>query len=185
MPQLEQRLVHYFTQAHHTEVEKAKIAFGIKLILSDLSKFIAVYGVVILLDCWFQVIIMHLAFYFIRQVSLGYHFSSNLQCVIWSIFLFPVLCKIQIMIIFENHLLLLLASTFILFLFAPVGTKKHGIVSQKHRHYLQKKCWIRLVIILVLYLILPQNIQPFIALGVSVQAILVIIQLILNKKAAF
>ncbi|HHW38354.1 MAG TPA: accessory gene regulator B family protein [Bacillales bacterium] len=185
MQQLERRLVHYLTQAHHTEVEKAKIAFGVKLILSDLSKFIAVYGVAILLDCWFQVIIMHLAFYLLRQVSLGYHFSSNLQCVIGSILLFPVLCKIQIILTFENHLLLLLVSTFLLFLFAPVGTEKHGIVSPKHHGYLQKKCWIRLVIILVLYLLLPQNIQPFIALGVSVQAILVIIQFILNKKVAF
>ncbi|MEC1717899.1 accessory gene regulator ArgB-like protein [Schinkia azotoformans] len=185
MQQLEQRLVHYLTQAHHTEVEKAKIAFGVKLILSDLSKFIAVYGVAILLDCWYQVIIMHLAFYFLRQVSLGYHFSSNLQCMIGSILLFPVLCKIQLMIALEGNLIILLVSTFILFLFAPVGTKKHGVVNQKHRSYLQKKCWIRLVIILVLYLLLPQNIQPFIALGVSVQAILVIIQFILNKKVAF
>ena len=74
-----QRVIDYLIQPHHSEVEQSKITFGVRMLFSDLYKFFAVYGTALLLGCLLEVLVMHLTFYFLRQVGLGYHFVSELQ----------------------------------------------------------------------------------------------------------
>lgn len=182
MQSIEKFIVQKLVQKEHSEVEKAKLAYGIKILLSDIYKMVAVYFVAIALNCWLEVFIMHLAFFTIRQVSLGYHFSNNLLCVFWSIILFPVLCKLFIMFdLGDTNFLLIICVMFICFV-APVGTKKNKVINANHRKYLKKHVFIRLIVILLTYVIVPHSIKMLITLGVFVQCIMLFVQLILNKK---
>lgn len=169
-------------QPDYTEAEKAKIIFGVQLLLTDFYKLIAVYGVSILLDCLLEVFIMHVSFLMLRQVCFGYHFVNNIQCFIWSIVLFPIFCKIQYIISANVCVPILLISIILLVIFSPVGTKKHPVINQLHKKYLRKKCWYRVIFILIISYLLPQELRLFVSLGVVVQTLLVLIQYILNIR---
>ena len=102
--------------------------------------------------------------------------------MLWSIVLFPVFCSILLVIRFEGDIFLLVISSLIFVILAPVGTKKFTVVNPMHRRYLRKKSWIRLAIVLGVYFFSPTNLQPFIVLGIGVEVLMMIMQVYLNVK---
>lgn len=183
MKAVETFIINSLIKEHHTELDQLKIKFGIRLILSELYKFIIVYGVALILDCVIPTLITHLSFILLRQVSFGYHLSGNLSCVLWSIVIFPVLSDILLTIQVKPQWtwFISLFSIIIVLLYAPLGTNKHRIINDQHRRYLRKKLYIRLLIIIICFMISPLIIKQFIALGLFIQCIALIIQLFIRE----
>ena len=179
---IEEKIIKLLIQPNHTQVEVAKITYGVKSLISDFYKLLIVYGVSIALDCLKYVIIMHLTFYILRQVCFGYHFSGNFQCITWSIILFPFLCRLGLIIPASLGNYLLVICSIILLILAPTGTKKHSVINKNHYTYLKKHVFYRLSIIWVIIVLVPPSIEIFITLGLVVQALLVITQYIINQK---
>lgn len=50
---LENSIVNILIQDKHTDIEREKIIFGVKIILNDLWKFMIVYLIALYLDCFF------------------------------------------------------------------------------------------------------------------------------------
>jgi accessory gene regulator B len=125
---------------------------------------------------------MHITFLILRQVCFGYHFVNNIQCYLWSIILFPVLCQVKYVISANLSLPILFISLILLIVFAPVGTKKNPILNKDHRKYLRKKFWFRVIYILIISFSLPTSFRLFVALGVMIQTLMVLIQYFINKR---
>lgn len=125
MKYIENHLVNLFTFESHTQTERLKIEYGVKVIVSEASRLFVVYMITILIGCLVEVLITHLTFYILRQVCFGYHFPTSKQCLIGSILLFPILCKLTTYI--EVDILFLYIVTFLSLLLivvlAPRGTK--------------------------------------------------------------
>ncbi len=184
MKYIENQLVKLFTLESHTQTEKLKIEYGIKLIVSETVKLLIVYIIASLLGCLLEVAVTHMSFYLLRQVCFGYHFSTSRQCLIGSILLFPVLCKIVIYIKFTTLFLsiLTLLSLLLVVAIAPQGTKKHPILNVAHRGYLKKKIYKRSTILCGIYLLLPRDLLKFFTLGIFLELFMLLLEIYYQKR---
>lgn len=184
MKDIENQIVNLFTLESHNQMEKLKIKYGIKLIISEVGRLFIVYTIAILIGCLLEVVITHLTFYILRQVCFGFHFQTSRQCMVWSILLFPVLCKLIIYVDVNFILLSVLTLLFLLavVMLAPQGTKKHPIINVAHRNYLKKKIYQRAVILYGIYLLLPNEFLKFITLGILLQLFMLLLEIFHQKK---
>lgn len=184
MKYIENRLVNLFTLDSHTQTEKLKIEYGIKLIVSDAVKLLIVYTIAIIFGCLLEVFITHMSFYFLRQVCFGYHFPTSRQCLIGSVLLFPVLCKIVTYLKMESLFLsiLTLLSLLLVIVLAPQGTRKHSVLNVAHRNYLKKKIYKRSTIICGICLSLPNNLLKFITLGIFLELFMLLLEIYYRKR---
>ncbi|GEM_PF-915582 len=184
MKYIENQLVNLFTLESHTQTEKLKIEYGIKLIVSEAVKLLIVYTIAILLGCLLEVAITHMSFYLLRQVCFGYHFPTNRQCLIGSILLFPVLCKLATYLKIETLFLSILTfqSLFLVIVLAPQGTKKHSVLNAAHRHYLKKKIYKRATILCGIYLLFPSDLLKFITLGIFLELFMLLLEIYDQKR---
>ncbi|UKJ46026.1 accessory gene regulator ArgB-like protein [Lysinibacillus sp. ACHW1.5] len=182
---LEKRITNILIQESHFEVEREKILFGVRMILNDFWKFIIVYIIAMLLDCFLATLVAHLVFYFLRQVCFGFHFQNNLVCLIASITTLPIsVYIIKNMNYFQEYMTIVSAiSSLILAIFAPAETKKRPVYNQRHKTFLRKKLLIRLLIIWAIIFVLYNNvITNFISFGVTLIAVFVLFQKLAGGK---
>ncbi|GLC90555.1 accessory gene regulator B family protein [Lysinibacillus piscis] len=184
MKYIENYLVNLFTLESHTQTERLKIEYGIKLLVSEVGRLFIVYSIALLLGCLLEVMITHIAFYVLRQVCFGFHFQTSRQCLIGSILLFPILCKLTTYIKIDGTLLsiLTLLSLLLVVYLAPQGTKKHSILNTAHRDYLKKKIYKRAIILYGIYLLLPSTLLPFITLGILLELFMLLLEIYNQKK---
>jgi len=187
MKYIENQLANLFTLESHTQTEKLKIEYGIKLIVSEAFKLLIVYTIAILLGCLLEVAITHMSFYLLRQVCFGYHFLTSRQCLIGSILLFPVLCKFATYLKIETLFLSILTflSLLLVIVLAPKGTKKHSVLNAAHRDYLKKKIYNRATILCGIYLLLPSDLLKFITLGIFLELFMLLLEIYYQKRGTF
>lgn len=158
--------------------------FGIQIIVQETIKILIIYLTAALLDVLIEVFIIHCTFFFIRQVSLGYHFSSKTICIIWSILLFPISYKlIQLSDYnYDFNWVITIVTSVLLAVIGPVSTSKAPIANTKHRKYLKKRLYVRLLILITIFSIIPDNVQVLLLTGLIIQLLMIFLQLIKNKK---
>lgn len=172
-------------QGSYSELEQEKIRFGVRLIWTEVYKMIIVYIVAFALDSLLPTMVTHLSFYILRQVSFGYHFSSVTSCMAWSIVAFPILSAVLNKFPLNSWVLWGGGglAVVIMMYHAPVGTKKHPIVNEKHRLFLRKKLWMRLFIVGVFLCLVPVSIQSFIVLGLIIQSVVLLMQVLGGEES--
>lgn len=172
-------------QENFSTLDQAKIRYGVRIILTELYKAIIVYSVALCLGCFLPTLIIHISFYILRQVSLGFHFLSNIHCIFWSIITFPVMAAFLVAMPLPSWFIWSTGALSIIVIFskAPIGTIKHPIVNEQHRLYLRKKIQHRLLIVSIAICITPSYFQQFIVLGVFIQCISLLIQLFKGGNA--
>ncbi|MGM7634404.1 accessory gene regulator ArgB-like protein [Bacillus sp. Hm123] len=172
-------------QKNYTQLDQAKIRFGVQLIFADLCKFLIVYGAAFLLDCLLPTFIVHITFYALRQKSFGYHFSSAFSCIAWSVLAFPIMSAFLVAFTLPLWLVWSIGifSALTVFLHAPVGTAKHPIINEKHRLYLRKQAHFRLLTIGIITCTIPIYTHKFIVLGISLQSLSLLIQKFKGEKS--
>ncbi|WP_153733308.1 accessory gene regulator ArgB-like protein [Sporosarcina obsidiansis] len=170
-------------QQKYTELDQAKIRYGVRIIVSELYKFVLIYGIALLLGSVLPTFVTHMTFYVLRQKAFGYHFASARSCIFWSIVAFPVLSGL--LVAFPQPLWLVgiigTLSVMVIFLFAPVDTEKHQIVNKKHYLYLRRHLRIRLLAVLFVFCVVSEPIQSFIILGLFIQSTTVLVQKLMRR----
>ncbi|WP_100332116.1 accessory gene regulator ArgB-like protein [Bacillus xiapuensis] len=172
-------------QKNYTQLDQAKIRFGVRLIFADLCKFLIVYGAAFLLDCVLPTFVTHITFYTLRQKSFGYHFSSSFSCIAWSVLAFPIMSAclaalpLPLWLVWSTGIF----SATTVFLYAPVGTAKQPIINEKHRLYLRKQAHTRLLTTGIITCTIPIYIHKFIVLGVAIQSLALLIQKFKGEKS--
>lgn len=166
---------------NHTSLERSKLNYGIRIMLTNLATIVSVYVIAILLGCLLETMIANVAFFIIRQVALGYHFKTLFECIGYSIIGFPLVSKlITYVTVVDWIVYTVFALTAIMVaIIAPIGTVKQAVYNEKHRLYLRKRIWIRLGVLLLAVILVPTVLKPFIALGLVLEAAVLIVQKII------
>ena len=172
-------------QEDYPSIKEEQLKFGIQIIVSELYKILLIYFVAFLLDCFVPTLIVHITFFLLRQVCLGYHFNNLYVCLIWSTIAFPIAAYYitDLTLNFSSFYLyigiLLLLS--IIYILAPTGTDNQPIINQCHRSYLRKKMIIRLLLLSAVFCFSPLKIQVFIIYGVILEVIMLILQILKER----
>lgn len=180
-------------QEHYSTIEQEKLKFGIQIFLSEFYKLLVIYLVALLLDCIVPTLIIHLSFFLLRQVCLGYHFNNLYICLICSVLAFPIAAHYIAILDFSfstfNLYLGILLLVSIIYILAPRGTENQPIINQKHLSYLRQKMTLRLLLLFVAFSFSPLQIKLFIIYGVFLEVIMLIIQTLkgrfLNEKRKY
>lgn len=177
---LETALINYLDQEHYSGLERKKLTFGIQIVLSETFKLLLIYLVAFLLNCIIPTLIIHLTFFLLRQVCLGYHFNNLYVCLVWSTLAFPLaagyIADIDVVIptlyLYTGSGILLV----LIYMLAPKGTENQPVINQMHRNYLRKKMTIRLLLIVVVLILSPLKIKYFIIYGILLETTMLLIQ---------
>lgn len=166
---------------NHTSLERSKLNYGIRIILTNLTTIVSVYTIAILLGCLLETMIANVAFYIIRQVALGYHFKSLFECIGYSIIGFPLVGKLLTYVTILDWIVytIFAMAALVVAIIAPIGTVKQPVYNEKHRLYLRKKIWIRLGVLILAIVLVPTVLKPFIALGLVLECSVLIVQKII------
>lgn len=131
----------------------------------------------ILFQTVLETFIVYLILVFLRPTAGGWHAKSKILCNLETIFfyvLFPFLLNYTHM---EYSIFIKLLVAFVLIiifsLYAPQGTEIEP-VKEENRLELKMRSLIRLVILLILFFILPNDLAQNILYGLIIQAILII-----------
>lgn len=182
---LEETLFNLLIQEDYSSLERGKLKFGIQIVLSEFLKLIIIYFIASLLGCIIPTLIIHLTFFFLRQVCLGYHFNNLYVCVSLSVITFPIVAFFLIDIKLEFldvHLYLGFGiMLLVIYLIAPKGTINQPIINIHHREYLQKKITLRILIIATIFCFSSWEVKIFIAYGVFLEKIMLVIQLLKER----
>lgn len=171
-------LFNRLVQPQYSELERTKLIFGIRVLLTNVITLLVVYTASILLGCVLETLITHVAFFLVRQVALGYHFKNIYECIAWSAIAFPVASKALTYLSLMDWIVyaVLAIAAVVIFTIAPCGTTKQPVVNEKHRLHLRKKLKIRLPLIVIAFIFVPSIFKPFLALGLTIQTILLLVQ---------
>lgn len=112
-----------------------KIKYGLEGLYLSITKIIVITLLAILLNIFFEYLILLILFNIIRFTAFGIHASKSIYCWISSIVIFlgiPFICKY----IYINKLIILLISLaciLLFLLFAPSDTPKRPLINNKKR----------------------------------------------------
>lgn len=180
---IEERILAKLSNDTLSEKDKIRLRYGFYLVSDTIKKGILIYTPVIFLGLFFEVMIMHVSFFILRQVTFGWHGRTNIECIVFSIiaFIFGPLI-INLYPIPSVALLNLSVFVFVTILFiGPKGTKINALDNDETSK-LRKKLLIRVFLLCILFLITPVDLQQYILLGVTTQLISLLVQSFLNFR---
>lgn len=166
-----------------TEIEEAKISYGISVLLITLNKIIVIYFTSFILGTVFETLLCHIPFCIVRNYSRGFHAKSSFNCGMSGIVCFSILPWLIRSIDLDANVLQVILlgtmSTMILFFRAPADTKKNQIKERKQRSTFKRRAIIAHTILLILIIVVYKGAEQLI--GVSGLSIAVVLTLPLEK----
>lgn len=158
-------------------IDYLKMKLGIETILTNVTKGIIVYSAALILNLFFQTLILHIAYAALRKYSYGLHANSSTACSIISIVLFvgtPVLSQYlpftSLMVIGCGLLFITL-----LYLYAPADTDKSPILGVERRRSLRNKSVVVCSVITIIALLYPDPfIRSLLMLGMALQIVMIL-----------
>lgn len=158
---------------------------GIKLLLNIVTTIIlgAIFGLIL------ESLIFLIFFSLIRSYTGGYHAERTLSCYIFSsLVIVAVLLAIrftpQMYILFLNIVIMIIAIPIIL-KFAPVDALLKPLDNIERKHFRKKgiiNLFIECILVFIFYAFKQYKFSYIITLGILVSALLIIIQIIINKN---
>ncbi len=154
-----------------------EIMYGIEGIYLTITKTIIIFMLALIFGIFKELIILLIAFNFIRLFAFGMHANKSITCLIFSSFIFLIgafLCK-HITISKEILYILYLMILIIIGKYAPADTKKRPLLKSKKRLRF-KILSIAVVIIYFLITVLINNnlIINSLIIGLIIECILII-----------
>lgn len=175
----EERILNKLLSSDMEKLQIVRLQFGFSLLIDSMKKGIIIYGVAILLNCFFETLLVHLSFLILRQVSFGWHSSNSLFCVVWSVVSFPVFTFLLVQSNIHSFIvdIVFISCIVMIWLIGPVGTSVNSLSNLKHRQLLHRKLKKRILVLTLGTLIVPSFFFPYITLGICIQTMTLIIQL--------
>lgn len=194
---LSKSMVQFLKVKHIIAEKNAEIyQYGFEMIISTILGFLITLFIGILLQSVWLSLLYYVIFVLMRQLTGGYHADTNWKCniVFFAVTLFTVgmekIIYINQMYTFPLHILLLIASTMIIWNGTPVeNVNKPLTASQKKWHHKIAQILLCLLVIAscVLYYFGILQISILIALTLFIIAMLIVIEIsrkenVPNKK---
>ncbi|MEY8444605.1 accessory gene regulator B family protein [Enterococcus ratti] len=166
-----------------SELEIAKIEYGLSILFVDMFKLLFIYAAAFLLHIAIEVLITHLSFMVVRKTTQSYHASNSTVCTILSILFLVILPFLATYFAFD-----ITRSTFsiiTLILCGILGFKGVAIAQKRVKFFYNGK--IRMIcmsfFLMVIGLIQPSDrIRTLIFLGMAIATLLMFIKKIERRK---
>ena len=177
-------LERYKKHVEMSELDEIKLIHGLRIFLMDFKKFVIIYTLAFILGIAWQFALVHIGFFFFRQVAFGLHCASFKSCLVTSIVLFISFTYTFNIITFSliSIWCIFLACVCILTLLAPISSQKNKIRNAKHRSYLRKKMYKRFFVTMGAMIVLPLLISKFIVAGILIETSIIIYSWLKSKE---
>lgn len=141
-------------------IEFLKCKLGMEVILINLSKFIAVYGMAYISGNLFITALAHISYTSIRVNAYGIHSKKNSTCTLVSIILFVLIPAILKSVIFSVYIIggIIIFSYWSIYKYAPASTSKNKINSLNLKRKLKYRALIMYTFCVVVSLYTNSNI---------------------------
>lgn len=163
-----------------SHLDQIKLIHGWRIVIADFKKLIFMYSIAFLMESFIETLLIHVSFFAFRQVAFGVHSKNLYVCLVVSCITFPV--SAFLLKGLEIGMIHIWITYFIaavpLLLFAPIGSAVNAIRGRAHAQYLRKKIYIRLSILGIAILVLPNAIIKFLVAGLLIETITVLISII-------
>ncbi|MGE7690769.1 accessory gene regulator B family protein [Lysinibacillus sp. NPDC097214] len=178
-------LGHYKKFVDISELDEIKLIHGLRIFLMDFKKFVIIYSLAFILGIAWQLALVHIGFFYFRQVAFGLHCTSFKTCLVTSAILFLSFTYLFLNIINFTPIfiwVIFLACVGVLSLLAPISSQKNKIRSAKHISYLRKKMYKRFFITMIVIIVLPLTISKFIVAGMLLETFTIIYSWLKSKE---
>lgn len=177
-------LGHYKKFVDMSELDEIKLIHGLRIFLMDFKKFVIIYSLAFILGIAWQLALVHIGFFYFRQVAFGVHCTSFKTCLVTSAILFLSFTYFFHSINFSLIFLWVafLACVCVLTLLAPIGSQKNKIRSARHISYLRKKMYKRFLITMIVIIVLSLTISKFIVAGMLLETFTIIYSWLKSKE---
>lgn len=164
-----------------------KVKYGLEIILINAMKFIAVYGVALLLGILWQTITVHLAYLMIRRYSFGLHATKSWVCTVVSVSMFDLIPYFAKGLLLNNWIVLGVFIFVLLnvFFFAPADTESLPLIGKDNRKKLKRKAMVCTLLLTGIALLVPiAEMKVLIMLGALYQVVSInpLVYKILNRR---
>lgn len=164
-----------------------KVKYGLEIILINAMKFIAVYGVALLLGIVWQTITVHLAYLMIRRYSFGLHATKSWVCTAVSVSMFDLIPYFAKGLLLNNWIVLGVFIFVLLnvFFFAPADTESLPLIGKENRKKLKRKAMVCTLLLTGIALLVPiAEMKVLIMLGALYQVVSInpLVYKILNRR---
>lgn len=165
------------------------IIYGLTNALSIVFNIITTILLGVIYDLFLESVIFLISFSCIRSYAGGYHCENPIMCYILSSFI-VILTLSVIKFIPDNYIFLLsicivLISSIVILIFAPVETLTKPLDNIEKRYFRKKTIQnlsISILIIIILFIFKINNISFTISLSIMMSAVFIIMQKLSNKK---
>ncbi|WP_374964214.1 accessory gene regulator B family protein [Lysinibacillus sp. RS5] len=179
----EEKLINKLITDSMDEKEQTKLKFGFYIVADTFKKGLFVYILAAILGVFWEVLIVHFSFLFIRQVTYGWHSPTHKGCILGSIALFVLLpytislVNLPTSFIYNSGLILIIS----IYILGPIGTQVNPIYRKK-KILLKYILLIRLCLILILMCFIPIGVFKYILIGLTIQFTTLLIQFFKNGR---
>ena len=176
-------LERYKKHVDMSELDEIKLIHGLRIFLMDFKKFVIIYTLAFILGIAWQLALVHIGFFYFRQVAFGLHMTSFKICLVTSAILFLSVTY------FFNIIYVSLVLNFVVFfccvliltLLGPISSQKNKVRSAKHSDYLRKKMYKRFLITMIVIAVVPLAMAKFIVAGVLIETMIVVYSWLKSK----
>ncbi|MBM7606623.1 accessory gene regulator B [Metabacillus crassostreae] len=177
-------LNHYRKYRNFSELEEIKLIHGFRIFMMDFKKVAIIYTLALILGVAWQLALVHIGFFYFRQVAFGLHGTSFKTCLVASTILFLGFTHIFNIVEFSLNSIWIIffACIGVLSLLAPISSQKNKIRSVRHFSYLRKKMYKRFLLTMIAIIVLPLTISKFIVGGMLLETFIIIYSWLNTKE---
>lgn len=161
----------------YDDIKMDELRYGLEGFYLTITKSIIIFTIAIILDIFWEMILMLLFFNILRKTGFGLHASKSIYCLISSMsvfILFPILSKNLIIPTLMKFLLSILA-VILIYKYAPADTKKHPLIYSNRRKKYKYITTCNCIILCIIALLIPnETISNLILFGIYNEIILIL-----------
>lgn len=158
----------------YDEQKLDEIRYGLEGIYLSLTKLIVISLLSIILNIFYEMIIMLICFNILRTTGFGIHAKKSSQCWISSIIMFiffPFISK-YFVISKTAHILLSILLLLLILLYAPADTYKRPLIKKKKRIIYKIITTINALILIIISFYTNSTITNLILCGILIEVVL-------------
>lgn len=158
----------------YDEQKLDEIRYGLEGIYLSVTKLIVISALSIILNIFYEMIIMLICFNILRTTGFGIHAKKSIQCWISSIIMFIFLPFISKYFVISKtvHILLGILLLLLIVLYTPADTYKRPLIKKKKRIIYKIITTINTLILIIISFYTNSTITNLILFGISIEVIL-------------
>lgn len=161
----------------YDEIKLAELRYGLEGFYLSVTKLIVIFTIAIILGIFKEMLIMLIIFNILRTTGFGLHATKSWICLVSSTSVFIGLPYVATMLIVPTSFkyLLAVASTILIFMYAPADTKKRPLIKKNKRDIYKFITTISCIILNIISLIIDNYVlSNLILFGIWTEVIMIL-----------